>query len=72
MSKHDIEASLPAHNVVNTDLNVVVRSDGKRLGELLISKGSIDWRPARRQSSISLTWEQFARLVERWHVGEVK
>lgn len=71
MPKHDIEVALPAHQVVNTDVSVVVRSDGRTLGELLISKGSLDWRPAHHQHSVRLRWETFARLMERWHNGEL-
>jgi hypothetical protein len=72
MPKHEIDASFPAHRVVNADLSVVVKGDGKTLGELLISRGSIDWRPARRQYGVSLPWESFARLMERWHDGELR
>jgi hypothetical protein len=58
--------------VVNTDLSVIVNSDGQRLGELLISKGSLDWRPARHQYSVKISWENFARLMERWHDGDLR
>lgn len=72
MAKHDIEVGLPAHRVVNTDLSVVVKSNGKKLGELLISKGTIDWRPSKHQHSVSMRWETFARLMERLHNGELR
>jgi hypothetical protein len=64
MPSHEIEASLPAHRIVNTDVTVIVKSDGAKLGELLISKGSIDWRPSKRQSSHRMTWEKFAQCME--------
>lgn len=66
MAKHDIEVDVPARRIVNTDLTVVVKSDGTKLGELLISKGTVDWRPAKRQKPISMRWETFARLIEDW------
>ena len=64
MPRHEIEASLPAHRIVNTDVTVIVKSDGTKLGELLMSKGSIDWRPSKHQSSYRMSWEKFARLME--------
>jgi hypothetical protein len=66
MPRHEIEASLPAHRVVNTDVTVIVKSNGKRLGELLISRGSIDWRPRRKwtTSTCRLSWEQFDKLMQ--------
>jgi hypothetical protein len=71
MAKHDIEVDLPAQRVVNTDLHVVVKSDGRKLGELLISKGTIDWRPAKHHKPVSMRWETFARLMERWSAGSL-
>jgi hypothetical protein len=49
-----------------------VKSDGRLLGELLVSKGTIDWRPGRHHYTVRLTWEKFARLMERVHDGEVR
>jgi hypothetical protein len=64
MPRHEIEASLPAHRIVNTDVTVIVKSNGTKLGELLMSKGSIDWRPSKHQTSFRMSWERFARLME--------
>jgi hypothetical protein len=66
MPRHEIEASLPAHRIVNTDVTIIVNSDGKRLGELLISRGSIDWRPSKKwtTSTCRLTWEQFDAFMQ--------
>jgi hypothetical protein len=72
MPKHDIEAALPAHRILNTDVQIVVKSDGRLLGELRVSKGTIDWRPGRHQYTVRLSWEKFARLMERVHDGEVR
>lgn len=72
MAKHDIEVGLPAHRVINTDVSIIVKSDGKQLGELLISKGTIDWRPSKRQKQVSMRWETFARLMDRWLNGEIQ
>lgn len=49
-----------------------MKSDGKTLGELRMSKGTIDWRPSKHTGSVSMRWETFARLMERWHNGELR
>ena len=49
--------------VVNADLIIEVTADGEKLGQLQVSKGTIDWVPRNHQSPISLTWEQFDRLM---------
>ena len=45
MPRHDIEIEIPPKVVVNSDVRFVVRSDGQKLGELLVSKGSVAWVP---------------------------
>jgi hypothetical protein len=65
MASHSISVhpSKPLE-VVNADLVVEVRSDGGKLGEMWISKGSVDWRPKGYQyATRSLSWEQFAALM---------
>jgi hypothetical protein len=69
MPMHEIEATLPAHQVVNTDLRITVKSDGRTLGVLAVSKGTIDWTPARRKT-ISLEWERFADVMDRYRKGQ--
>lgn len=64
MPKHEIDARLPAHTIANVDVRFLVNSDGVLLGELKISKGSLDWRPAKHQYSRRLSWEKFASLIE--------
>ena len=64
MPRHRIEIKLPAKAILNTDVSFEGWGDGSKLGELRISKGSIDWSPARRRSAIKLSWERFAALVE--------
>jgi len=57
--------------VLNSDVSVVVTSDGKRLGELTISRGSIDWRRSKPHAAVRLRWEQFNKLMEKWSSGDL-
>ena len=45
MATHEIEVELPAKVVLHKDVRFTIRSDGAKLGELHISKGSIDGFP---------------------------
>jgi hypothetical protein len=61
---HDVEMSIPTTKVVlHADVVFEVRSDGEKLGELRISKGTIDWVPSNARVPVQLTWEQFDRLM---------
>jgi hypothetical protein len=64
MPKHQIMIELPAKAVLNTDVRVVVWGDETKLGELNLSKGTIDWKPARRRRPVRLSWERFAAIMD--------
>jgi hypothetical protein len=64
MPVHDVDMSIPTTKVVlHADVVFEVRSDGDKLGELRVSKGTIDWVPANAKLPIRLTWEQFDRYL---------
>ena len=50
--------------VVNADLIVEISADGEKLGQLQISRGSIDWVPRHHTIAHSLTWERFDQLMQ--------
>ncbi len=62
--QHRVEIVQPPKQVINSDFTFHVYSDDLKLGELRISKGTIDWRPGKGKNVIRKTWEQFARLIE--------
>ncbi|MET1002697.1 MAG: hypothetical protein ABWZ15_12875 [Acidimicrobiia bacterium] len=63
MAKHDVEVEIPPKVVLNSDVKFVVRSDGQKLGELLVSKGSVAWVPGHSPQTIHVEWERFDELM---------
>jgi len=64
MPEHKVEViQTPSWEVVNTDLRITIDSDGEKLGELCISRGTIDWRPRDAKNTIVLEWEAFDRFM---------
>lgn len=68
MAIHEISCNFAqALEIVNNDLTVLVKRDGELFGTLTMSKGSIDWRPAKAwrggRSEVSLDWSQFDRVM---------
>ncbi len=63
MPKHDIDVEIPPKVVLNSDVRFVVRSEGKKLGELLVSRGSIAWVPGHSPNAIHVQWERFDDLM---------
>lgn len=65
MAKHDISFEIPQKFVLSKDVVFEIKSDGSKLGSLLISKGNIEWVPANNSvRKRRLTWEKFADLME--------
>ena len=49
--------------VVNADLVIEVTADEEKLGQLQVSRGTIDWVPRGHRTAFSLTWEQFDQIM---------
>lgn len=64
MPKHYIEISLPTKPLKNVDATIVAWSDNEKLGELRFSRGTVDWKSARKQKPKRITWERLARLLD--------
>jgi hypothetical protein len=63
MPRHDIDMAIPPKIVLNSDVRFVVRSDGEKLGELLVSRGSVAWVPGHSPNAIHVQWERFGEMM---------
>jgi CRISPR/Cas system-associated protein Csm6 len=63
MPRHELEIALPPKVVLNSDVVIEVKSDDAKLGELRISRGTIDWVPGKHVSAFRMSWEQFDELM---------
>ena len=68
MAEHKISAYFNQPiDVVNSDLEIVVKRNNKTFGTLTISKGSIDWRPTKKRiggkNEVQLSWAKFDRRM---------
>jgi hypothetical protein len=61
--KHHIEISLPTKPLKNVDTTISVWSDNEKLGEMRISRGSLDWIPSGAQNPRRNSWENLAYLL---------
>lgn len=63
MPTHEVLLHQPPREVVNADVRVEVWSDDQKLGELRISRGTLDWAPAHHEYAFRLDWERFDTLM---------
>lgn len=54
----------PKEIVMNSDIEFIVRENGKKLGELHVSKGSIEWLPNNGRFKRRMSWSKFAQLMD--------
>jgi len=63
MAKHKVVMRQPNEVVMNADIEFIVRENGKKLGELHVSKGSIEWLPNNGRFKRRMRWSKFAELM---------
>lgn len=72
MPTHDISFEIPAKFALAKDVVFDIKSDGSKLGSILISKGNIEWKPAKAVTTkYRMSWEKFAQFMEE-HGKHVK
>ena len=64
MPKHKVIMRQPKEIVMNSDIEFIVRENDKKLGELHVSKGSIEWLPNNGRFKRRMSWSKFAQLMD--------
>ena len=63
---------MPEKILLSKDMTFDIKSDGSKLGTLLISKGNVEWIPSNNSvNKYRLSWEAFAEMM-KLHGREVK
>ncbi len=65
MPKHEVKVTMPTVELKNTDAELEVCCDGKKLGTLRLSRGSAEWVPAKFEYGYHVRWTELAELFEQ-------
>lgn len=65
MATHKVTMRQPAEIEVTADFEFVVRENGRKIGELHVSKGSIEWLPSNGRYKRRMRWSKFAELMSQ-------
>jgi hypothetical protein len=60
---HKVMFNLPERELGKTDAKFIVHKNGKRLGEITISKGGFEYYPSNAQKPVKLQWSKFHNLM---------
>jgi hypothetical protein len=68
MAAHEIKLKVTKGiEVLNADIEIQIKRDGKRYGTLTVSRGTIDWRPTKKhvggKNQFNKRWAQFDKLM---------
>jgi hypothetical protein len=65
--KHTVKASLRNVDLTKATsaLNLVLRADGEKLGELVVGRGSFFWYARNSKKRLRITWSDFADLMDK-------
>jgi hypothetical protein len=62
---HEVTLDIATKFVLHKDVKIEVKTSEGKLGELLVSKGNIEWVPAGNSvNKRRLSWTRFAQLME--------
>ncbi|WP_296869324.1 hypothetical protein [Tibeticola sp.] len=62
---HEVSLDINNKVVLHKDVKIEVKTNDGKLGTLLISKGNIEWLPARNSvNKHRLSWAKFAELMQ--------
>lgn len=64
MPIHKVTMKQPREQILNKDVVFIVREGAKKLGELHVSKGSIEWKPSNGRFKRRMRWSKFALFME--------
>ena len=64
---HSIEMKLPKTQVVKTDVEFVIKKDGKLLGRLNVSQGNLEWIPSGHSvKKFRIRWSELDSMMQTY------
>jgi hypothetical protein len=66
MAAHNVKFTLPERELGKVDARFFIYEDGKKLGEITISKGSIEYYPSNTPKPIEMSWTKFDRVMREY------
>lgn len=60
---HKIYMFEPKHEITNTDVTFVIMKGNRKLGELRVSKGSLDWYTGNGRKRNRISWSLFDEIM---------
>lgn len=66
MAKHEVKFQVPERPLGKADVEFAVKRDGKPVGRLKVSNGTIVWVPKQKTYGFKVNWKKFDQLMEEY------
>ncbi len=63
MASHKVIMRQPNQTEVSSDIEFIIKENGRKIGELHVSKGSIEWLPSNGRYKRRMRWSKFAEIM---------
>jgi hypothetical protein len=63
MASHDVTLKRAKAEIVNSDFVFEIKKNSKKLGELHISRGAIEWVPNNARYKRRMSWTKFDSIM---------
>ena len=63
MASHKVIMRQPNQTEVSSDVEFIIKENGRKIGELHVSKGSIEWLPSNGRYKRRMRWSKFAEIM---------
>lgn len=70
MAKHDVSFLIPERQLGKADVEFSVKRDGKALGRLKVSNGSVVWVPKDKTYGYKMNWVKFDSMMQENGMSE--
>jgi len=64
MASHDVTLKRAKAEIINSDVVFEIKKNSRKLGELHISRGAIEWVPNNARYKRRMSWTKFAHLMQ--------
>jgi hypothetical protein len=64
MASHDVTLKRAKAEIINSDVVFEIKKNSRKLGELHISRGAIEWVPNNARYKRRMSWTKFAQLMQ--------
>ncbi len=70
MSEHNVYIQQLSAKLTRKNATFSIYKDGRKLGNITITKEAVEWFPISSRQPYSMSWDQFDKMISDWRKTE--